>query len=75
MICNSVLSERINDGRLLLKRSTRTPKTNGMVGRFNGRIADVLKTNCLIRAKEMAQTLTRYVALYNHLVNFYWVVK
>jgi transposase InsO family protein len=44
----------------------RTPKTNGMVERFNGRIADVLKTNRFDSAQDMAQTLTRYVALYNH---------
>jgi transposase InsO family protein len=44
----------------------RTPKTNGMVERFNGRIADVLKTNRFNSAEDMAQTLMRYVALYNH---------
>jgi hypothetical protein len=37
-----------------------------MVERFNGRIADVLKTNRFNSAEEMGQTLTRYVALYNH---------
>jgi transposase InsO family protein len=44
----------------------RTPKPNGMVERFNGRIADVLKTNRFNSAEDMAQMLTRYVALYNH---------
>ena len=44
----------------------RTPKTNGMVERFNGRIADVLKTHHFVSGEDMAQTLTRYVALYNH---------
>jgi transposase InsO family protein len=44
----------------------RTTKTNGMVERFNGRIADVLKTNRFNSAEDIAQTLTRYVALYNH---------
>jgi len=44
----------------------RTPKTNGMVERFNGRIADVLKTHRFNSAQDMAQTLIRYVALYNH---------
>jgi hypothetical protein len=29
-----------------------------MVGRFNGRIADVLKTNRFNSAEDMAQTLT-----------------
>jgi transposase InsO family protein len=37
-----------------------------MVERFNGRIADVLKTNRFNSAEDLAQTLTRYVALYNH---------
>jgi transposase InsO family protein len=40
----------------------RTPKTNGMVERFNGRIADILKTNRF----DSAEALTRYVALHNH---------
>lgn len=44
----------------------RTPQTNGMVERFNGRIADVLKTNRFNSAQDMGQTLMRYVALYNH---------
>jgi transposase InsO family protein len=44
----------------------RTPKTNGMVERFNGRISDVLKTNHFNSAENLEQTLLRYVALYNH---------
>jgi transposase InsO family protein len=44
----------------------RTPKTNGMVERFNGRIADVLKTHRFNSAQDLEQTLMRYVALYNH---------
>jgi transposase InsO family protein len=44
----------------------RTPQTNGMVERFNGRIADVLKTNHFNSALDLEQTLTRYVHLYNH---------
>lgn len=44
----------------------RTPKTNGMVERFNGRIADVLKTLRSNSAQDLQQTLVRYVALYNH---------
>jgi len=43
-----------------------TLKTNGMVERFNGRIADVLKTNRFKGAEGTAQTLTQYVASYNH---------
>ena len=34
--------------------------------RFNGRIADILKTNHFISGEDMAQTLMRYVYLYNH---------
>ena len=44
----------------------RTPRTNGMVERFNGRIADVLKTHRFNNAQDLQQTLMRYVALYNH---------
>jgi transposase-like protein len=44
----------------------RTPQTNGMVERFNGRIADVLKTHRFTSGKVLEQTLMRYVALYNH---------
>lgn len=44
----------------------RTPKTNGMVERFNGRIADVLKTNRFNSAEDMAKTFLRYMALYNN---------
>ena len=44
----------------------RTPRTNGMVERFNGRIADVLKTHRFSSSEDLEQTLLRYVALYNH---------
>ena len=44
----------------------RTPRTNGMVERFNGRIADVLKTHRFNNREDMEQTLLRYVTLYNH---------
>ena len=44
----------------------RTPRTNGMVERFNGRIADVLKTHRFSGSEDLEQTLLRYVALYNH---------
>lgn len=44
----------------------RTPKTNGMVERFNGRISDVLNTHRFTSGEDLEQTLTRYVALYNH---------
>ncbi|ABM58865.1 hypothetical protein Veis_3134 [Verminephrobacter eiseniae EF01-2] len=43
----------------LLHRLTkpRTPRTNGMVERFNGRIADVLKTHRFDSREDMEQTL------------------
>jgi transposase InsO family protein len=44
----------------------RTPQTNGMVERFNGRIADVLKTHRFNSQEDLTQTLCRYVYLYNH---------
>ena len=44
----------------------RTPRTNGMVERFNGRIADVLKTHRFSSSQDLEQTLLRYVALYKH---------
>ena len=44
----------------------RTPRANGMVERFNGRIADVLTTHRFTSGEDLAQTLMRYVALYNH---------
>jgi transposase InsO family protein len=44
----------------------RTPRTNGMVERFNGRIADVLRSHRFQSGQDLEQTLLRYVALYNH---------
>jgi transposase InsO family protein len=43
----------------------KSPQTNGMVERFNGRISDVLKTNRFDSALDLEQTLMRYVHLYN----------
>lgn len=44
-----------------------TPRTNGMVERFNGRIADVLKIHRFNSAQDLEQTLMRYAPLlYNH---------
>ena len=39
----------------------KSPQTNGMVERFNGRIADVLKTNRFDSALDLEKTLMRYV--------------
>ncbi|WP_133513057.1 IS481 family transposase [Candidatus Thiosymbion oneisti] len=44
----------------------RTPRTNGMVERFNGRIADVLRSNRFESAASLQATLIRFVHLYNH---------
>ncbi len=43
----------------------RTPQTNGMVERFNGRISDVLQSHRFVNGEDLAQTLYRYVLLYN----------
>jgi len=43
----------------------RRPQTNGMVERFNGRIADILKTHHFDSALDLEQTLHRYVTLPN----------
>lgn len=43
----------------------RSPQTNGMVERFNGRIEDVLQSHHFRSAEELEATLHRYVWLYN----------
>lgn len=42
------------------------PQTNGMVERFNGRIADILRTHHFHSGEELEATILRYVWLYNH---------
>ena len=42
------------------------PKPNSMVERFNGRISEVLATTRFDSAQSLADTLSRYVRLYNH---------
>ncbi len=42
------------------------PQTNGMVERFNGRIADILKTTHFHSNEHLDDTLGRYAKLYNH---------
>jgi transposase InsO family protein len=44
----------------------RTPHTNGMVERFNGRIAQVLATRRYRSADDLGTTLLRYAWLYHH---------
>ena len=43
----------------------KSPQTNCMVERLNGRITDVLKTNRFDSVLDLEQTLMQYVALYN----------
>jgi len=43
----------------------RHPQTNGMVERFNGRIADVLQTTRFDSKKSLKETLLGYARLYN----------
>ena len=43
----------------------RTPQTNGMIERFNGRISDVLATTRFDSSENLAETLKRYVRIYN----------
>jgi transposase InsO family protein len=43
----------------------RTPKTNGMVERFNGRVKDIPKTHHFRSGEDLEQTLLRYCLLYN----------
>lgn len=46
----------------------RSPQTNGMVERFNGRISDVLATTRFRSSEDLETTILRYVMLYdNHL--------
>ena len=44
----------------------RRPQTNGMVERFNGRVADVLRTHRFDSTASLQAILKRFVYLYNH---------
>lgn len=44
----------------------KTPQTNGMVERFNGRLSQVLRSHHFNSAEDLEKTLHRYVWLYNH---------
>ena len=46
----------------------RHPQTNGLVERFNGRIADLVKQTRFASAAELETTLRHYLATYNHLI-------
>jgi transposase InsO family protein len=41
------------------------PQTNGMIERFNSRIEDVLRSHRFHSGEDLAQTILRYVHLYN----------
>jgi len=44
----------------------RHPQTNGLVERFNGRIAEIVKQTRFATAAELQTTLQHYLATYNH---------
>ena len=44
----------------------RHPQTNGMVERFNGRIAELIRQTRFASAHELETTLSHYLAIYNH---------
>ncbi|WP_026289527.1 integrase core domain-containing protein, partial [Thioalkalivibrio sp. AKL12] len=46
----------------------RKPQTNGMVERFNGRIADLLRTYHIDSSEQMQDALYHYLYLYNHAI-------
>ena len=46
----------------------RKPQTNGMVERFNGRIAGILSAAHFANSKQMTETLMQYAMLYNHYI-------
>lgn len=62
-IFDRLCSQHNIDHRLI---PIRRPQTNGMVERFNGRISEVLATTRFKSAEDLAQTLKRYVYLYNY---------
>jgi len=59
----STVCQQLGIERRLTK--PRTPRTNGMFEKFNGRMADVLKTHGFNERQDLEQTLLRHVALYN----------
>ena len=44
----------------------KTPQTNGMVERFNGRLSQVLRSHHFNSAEDLEKTLHRFVWLHNH---------
>lgn len=54
----------------------KSPQTNGMVERFNGRIEEVLQSHHFRSGEELETTLHRYVQLYNqHLPSQFWAAR
>ena len=47
----------------------RMPQTNGMVERFNGRIADILKTTHFRSSSDLKKTLVYYLHSYNNMIS------
>lgn len=62
---DQVCSEHSIEHRLT---KARTPQTNGMIERFNGRIADVLKTTRFDSSRSLVDTLIQYVKIYNQYI-------
>ena len=46
----------------------RKPQTNGMVERFNGRIAAILNSTHFANSKQLEATMKNYSVLYNHYI-------
>ncbi|QBC44057.1 hypothetical protein C1H71_11300 [Iodobacter fluviatilis] len=44
----------------------RSPQTNGMVERFNGRISEIVQQTHFASEQELRLTLEKYLKLYNH---------
>ncbi|KXX63891.1 IS481 family transposase [Marichromatium gracile] len=59
---DQVCTQHVIEHRLI---KPRTPQTNGLVERFNGRIAEVLATTRVDSALSLEQTISRYVQVYN----------
>lgn len=59
---DQVCAKHAIDHRLIKPRH---PQTNGMIERFNGRIAEVLNTTRFRSGEHLRDTITRYVKLYN----------
>ena len=58
------LCQALGIGHRLTK--PRTPQTNSMVERFNGRLSQVLRSHHFNSAEDLHKTLHRFVWLYNH---------